>query len=177
MRHAYFCWCVLLLTQCGQRKSRDPQPEAQLPAATQTGANTFGCLVNGEPWTPKGSNGTSNFSVVVNPSYAEGWLSVVAYRYGTTADDKQTIGINSDSLGSIGTYTLRTGGKHRAGIIDRKKGCEYFSMDSGTYCKGSFTLTRVDLAAGVISGTFAFTLHKPGCDSIRVTNGRFDKRL
>ena len=29
-------------------------PLDQLPPATQTGANTFGCLINGEPFTPKG---------------------------------------------------------------------------------------------------------------------------
>jgi len=39
------------------------------------------------------------------------------------------------------------------------------------------TISRLDLQAGVISGTFAFTLYKPGCDSIRVTQGRFDKKL
>ena len=28
---------------------------------------------------------------------------------------------------------------------------------------------RLDLSAGIIAGTFAFTLYKPGCDSVRVT--------
>ena len=36
---------------------------------------------------------------------------------------------------------------------------------------------RLDLSAGIIAGTFAFTLYKPGCDSVRVTQGRFDKKL
>ncbi len=39
------------------------------------------------------------------------------------------------------------------------------------------TITRLDLQAGIISGTFSFTLYKPGCDSVCVTDGRFDKRL
>ncbi|UOQ73225.1 hypothetical protein [Hymenobacter cellulosilyticus] len=45
------------------------------------------------------------------------------------------------------------------------------------YRRGSLTITRLDLTAGIISGTFSFTLYKPGCDTIRVTNGRFDKQL
>ena len=39
------------------------------------------------------------------------------------------------------------------------------------------TITRLDRQAGVVSGTFWFTLYKSGCDSIRVTDGRFDRKL
>jgi hypothetical protein len=51
------------------------------------------------------------------------------------------------------------------------------SDDAGTYHKGTLTITRLDLQAGIISGTFEFTLAKPGCDTVRITQGRFDKRL
>jgi len=42
----------------------------QLPPATQTGANTFGCLLNGEAWTPSGNNGygTGNYTVACDPT-------------------------------------------------------------------------------------------------------------
>jgi len=39
------------------------------------------------------------------------------------------------------------------------------------------TITRLDNQAGIISGTFSFTLYKPGRDSVRVTSRRFDKQL
>ena len=45
------------------------------------------------------------------------------------------------------------------------------------YSTTSLIITRLDRAAGIISGTFAFTLAKPGCDTVRVTQGRFDKKL
>ena len=32
---------------------------AQLPPATQTGANTFGCLIDGKPYVPNGYTGWS----------------------------------------------------------------------------------------------------------------------
>jgi hypothetical protein len=45
------------------------------------------------------------------------------------------------------------------------------------YRKGTLTIIRLDLTKGIIAGTFEFTLAKPGCDTIRVTNGRFNKKL
>jgi hypothetical protein len=69
---------LLGLSQC---KKHDPDPLDQLPPATQTGANTFGCLVNGQPWTPQGYNGTSNYSVVYDSNYRKGTLNVSTYQY------------------------------------------------------------------------------------------------
>ncbi len=40
--------------------------------------------------------------------------------------------------------------------------------------KGSLTFTRYDPVARMAAGRFAFTLYQPGCDTLRVTEGRFD---
>jgi hypothetical protein len=55
------------------------------------------------------------------------------------------------------------------------KGCYY----SGNFIKtGQVTLVRFDSFARVASGRFAFTLYEPGgCDTLRVTNGRFDVKF
>jgi hypothetical protein len=66
-----------LLTQC---KKADLDPASQLPPATQTGAGTFGCLLNGQPWTPSGNNSYSNYSVSYDPTYRKGTLNVGCYR-------------------------------------------------------------------------------------------------
>ena len=164
---------LLGLSQC-QKKS-DPSPEEQLPPATQTGANTFGCLVNGQAWTPQGYNGSSNYSVVYDPNYANGTLNISVYRYTGNESSKQIITIYSDSLRTTGNYPLVKNGRQEALFKDRATGCEFFG---GTYYRrGNLTITRLDLRAGIISGTFDFVLAKPGCDSVRVTQGRFDKRL
>ena len=55
--------------------------------------------------------------------------------------------------------------------------CQNFDGKSGQYRRGTLIVTRLDLRAGIIAGTFDFTLYKPGCDSVRVTNGRFDRKL
>lgn len=165
---------LLSLSQC---KKNDLTPEEQLPPATQTGANTFGCLVNGQPWQPGGNDGTSNYSVYYDYSYAQGTLSVATYRLTGNGSDEQVIGLGSDSLRTTGKYVLRTSGRHQADFINNQPRCAYYSSDKGTYCKGSFIITRLDRTLGIVSGTFNFTLAKAGCDTIKVTQGRFDKKL
>jgi hypothetical protein len=165
---------LLGLSQC---KKNDPDPASQLPPATQTGANTFGCLLNGQPWLPGGNDGTANYSVYYDYTYAQGTLGILTYRLSGAGSDQQTIGINSDSLRTIGIYKLRAMGRHQASFADRKTSCRYYATDPGTYCRGTLTITRLDRTLGIVSGTFAFTLAKPGCDTIKVTQGRFDKKL
>ena len=51
------------------------------------------------------------------------------------------------------------------------------STNPNAYQSGSLTLTRFDLKAGIISGTFHFKLYQPGCDTLNITQGRFDYTL
>ena len=165
-----------LLSQC---KKKDPEPLKQLPPATQTGANTFGCLLNGQAWTPNGRDGTfgaSNYTVYYDPTYRKGTLNISTYRYLSEDDDKQIIGIYSDSLTAPGTYPLNIPYHQEALFQDRKTDC-YSQQSSSHYRNGTLTITKLDLNLGIISGTFEFILAKPGCDTIKVTNGRFDKKL
>jgi hypothetical protein len=164
---------LLLFTQC-----KKDDPISALPPETQTGAGTFGCLVNGQPWTPLGNNGYSNYSVSYDPTYANGTLNVGCYRYvGTGADDYQLVGFFLDSMKTAGIYSLTSVG-HREGIFaDRSRNTCQFMGGDPYYRRGQLIITRLDKQAGVISGTFAYTLYKPGCDSVRITQGRFDRKL
>lgn len=171
-----------LLVQCHlfQRKKDDPQPTdpvSQLPPATQEGRNTFGCLLNGKPWIPKGAAGlSSNLSPYYDPYYAQGTFNLHAtINEGTNF---QSITLYSDSLPNIGTYSLNLAGRRGAGYTNVDKityaGCDY-SDSRIVYQKGTLTITK--LAPPIISGTFEFTLAKSGCDTIKVTDGRFDLQL
>jgi len=44
----------LLSSSC--KKNKPTNPVDQLPPETQTGANTFGCLINGEVFKPGGGH-------------------------------------------------------------------------------------------------------------------------
>ena len=171
---ALLLFALLGLSQC---KKNDPAPVDQLPPATQTGANTFGCLVNGQVWLPKGNNGNANCTLSYDPTFLKGTLNVTTYRYtGSGATDLQSIVLYSDSLKTVGRYALTKLG-HQEGLYhDFKTGCDY-SGHGRNYCRGTLTITRLDLAAGIVAGTFAFTVYKPDCDSVQVTQGRFDKKI
>jgi hypothetical protein len=170
---------LLLLPLCGLlgcHHQNEPTPDEQLPPATQTGANTFGCLINSQAWTPRGNNGYSNYSIAVDPTYHGGTIDIRAYRY--TDNLLQSIILGGDSLKATGTYSLAL--KSRSIFFTDKHlplACQNFDGRTGQYRRGTLTITRLDLQAGIISGTFSFTLYQPGCDSVRVTQGRFDKRL
>ena len=89
----------LLAALLGLGQCTKDDPEASLPPATQTGANTFGCLVNGQVWTPKGNNGSSNYSVSYDPTYRKGTLNVGTYRYiGQGANDYQMVGFYAEAV-------------------------------------------------------------------------------
>ena len=167
---------LLGLSQC---QKKDPDPVDQLPPATQTGAGTFGCLVNGQPWTPQGNDGTSNYSVSYDVTPAGGVLARQTYRiYGKANDEFQNIVLFANQIAGAGSFSFRSPQRTRASVNDQKTNCYWSSRDSATtYRRGQMVITRLDRQAGIVSGTFAFTLYKPGCDSIRVTQGRFDKKL
>jgi len=164
---------LLGLSQC---KKTTPAPVDQLPPATQTGANTFGCLVNGQPWIPQGYDGTSNYSIYYDSGYRNGTLNIGVYKYVSGSSSRNSIIIFSDSLKKVGSYPLTIPDHQEALFYGSKGQCEFRSSDK-YYRRGTLTITRLDLQVGVISGTFDFTLYKPGCDTIKVTQGRFDKRL
>ncbi|WP_400192897.1 hypothetical protein [Hymenobacter sp. B81] len=171
---------LLTLTQCSKCKD-DPaprKPEDRLPAATQTGANTFGCLLNGQPWTPQGDFSRPGLVVSYDPGFGGGSLLVRATRI--VNGERQYLSFGGGDIVTTGTYLMATGTNKNADYSDtgRPSPCDYYWDGSpGISCKGSLTITRLDVGAGVISGTFEFVLHQPGCDTIKVTHGRFDKQL
>ena len=82
----------------------------------------------------------------------------------------------SDSLKTTGRYALNKPGRQEGLFHDFQTGCEY-SGHGRNYGRGVLNITHLDAQAGIISGTFAFTLYLPGYDSLCVTQGRFDKKL
>jgi hypothetical protein len=86
-------------------------PVSQLPPETQTGANTFGCLVNGQVFKPGGSNLSGpNLAATYQYIYNS---SPNGYVFTINAADKKDpcniaqIGFRFDSTSmNIGTYLL-----------------------------------------------------------------------
>lgn len=167
---------TLIITSC----SDDNTPQDQLPPITQTGANTFGCLVNGRVFVPKsappnytpGGNGaeggiyvlrgTSYFSISAN-NYEDTYIYIYI-----PENTPQEITYNfQPSNGNTGRSSSNQ--PHCFAVI---KGIFYLSyMNSGT-----ITFSKVDDSQGVISGTFSLKLKNRDDenDIIEFTKGRFD---
>ncbi len=172
----------LAITLCASKcKKNTPSELEKLPPATQTGAKTFGCLVNGQAFIP--DNGCT---FLCSPAFAPYYENINGGLFSFTATLRtngidKVINLGIDTCISIGSYNFTTGNsKRRIGYNDYKNinGCEtIYSNDAGVVTVGILELSRFDLTNRVFSGTFEFTLSKAGCETIKITNGRFDAKL
>ena len=174
---------LLGLSQCKKSDSGPAKPEDQLPPATQTGAHTFGCLLNGQPWTPSTRVLSNSYIVTYDPGYLGGALQIKAKYYTSTSPSStmvQALTLGAAYVNKTGTYLFPLNGLNGVFYTDTgiSSSCsEYGSPKTSTYQSGSLVITHFDLKEGIISGTFDFKLFQPGCDTLKVTQGRFDYKL
>ena len=150
-----------------------------LPNATQEGKNTLGFLLNGQPWTPKGQVGLSaNLTVNVDLGYNQGVFVIGAYRYtsSTGIQEPFTIGIRDSLKFFQFPITVPLSKTSLYGITYRNVQCDYFNQQGNVQCNGNLTITKLDKSSQILSGTFNATFYKPGCDTIKITEGRFDMK-
>ena len=168
------------------KKVKEPPTElSKLPPATQTGANTFGCLVNGKAWVAQ----RNDCSIFCSPSFKiyydgsnGGYLGIEALIIDikNNIDERFDIVFDSSNLKLIHPIRISnplttSSFKNFIGVSNCSK-YEHYS-DSSVIHIGNVIMTRYDLPNGIFSGTFEFTLTKPGCETLNVTDGRFDKIL
>lgn len=166
----------------GCKKNKTKTELEKLPAITQSGANTFGCLINGKAWAPNGFHIQPNFFVIVDPGYKDGNVDIRAYRIGDGI--REDISLGSDSIKSAGTFKISD--YSRAGFYFSKSTanlskdfCEIFN--GGIFRRNGFIkIVKYDLINGIISGEFEIQMINKDCgygDTIKITNGRFDYKL
>ena len=147
-----------------------------LPPATQSGANTFGCLVNGVAWVPQGFGGTNNLSIDYDPGFNNGIFSISAESI-VSQSNFSSIGLSiRDSLNFMNApLKLNLSNNSLYGVFYSDRNCFITFFDTTISRKGTLILTTYDKTKRVIAGTFDAILFKIGCtDTIRITKGRFD---
>jgi hypothetical protein len=153
-----------------------------LPPITQEGANTFGCVINGKIYVPRGfDQNKPNFQVSVDPTFNDGSFGVRIFN--ESSDKRIDIAIGSDSIRSTGNYIITN--TSRAGFYFAVNGTSsnpkcIVNNNYNPTSTGFFKITRYDLINGIFSGEFEFHFVNPDCgigDTIHVTQGRFDKKL
>jgi hypothetical protein len=173
---------ILCSTFAACKKDKNTTNDDQLPAATQTGANTFGCLVNGKLFVPKGYiNPYPNYRVFVDPGFNDGSIDIRVYQKNN--DLITALNLGSDSIKTLGIYnitsTFRTDFAFNIYQATGNDIC-YTSYGSNISKNGFIKITKYDLVNGIISGEFEFTFSNPNCglgEPIKITQGRFDKKF
>lgn len=96
----------MLLSSASCKK--DKASEDQLPAATQIGANTLGCLVNGKVFVPKGYGSTGRPNPYVQYDYGlngQPYLIIEGQQY-TSNQINGNIRIGFGNLNALGYYPI-----------------------------------------------------------------------
>jgi hypothetical protein len=175
---------AIVLVQCKKREPAPPptptDPLASLPAETQTGAGTLGCLVNGKA-----------YATISSIKCRGDWQGIKTIFISADASENGQFNGELFTAGMLLYGTLQNGqtfdlirfnqpvnqiaNQYAANAVAGSKPCVY----QGNYIKrGQVTLTKFDGVARIASGRFAFTLYEPGgCDTLKVTNGRFDVKF
>ncbi len=176
-----FLLTVLMLSFSTCKKEDGCPPD--LPCATQTGENTFGCYINQVAWIAQKA------PYILDPSVhkLQAWLDEPGYgtdhnnflQITATSIDSFAYDFISMTFGAItnigdinhnflNTFRIKAYLDGRSGII-----AGVYSID--TLSPYEIVLTKVDYNNNIISGHFSFIgLSEDKGDTITVTDGRFD---
>ena len=172
------CYILLLaFTSCSSCKK---EVDA-LPPETQTGANTFGCLIDGKAYIPQKNSGfgavdpvRAGYLTALPPVFFNNTNVLVITRGGGAS-----FTIFLRNVNKIGAYPLNfdTSPYPQESYPQNYASC---STSSGFYTTttihtGVVEITRADTIGGFVSGRFSFTgLDRTTNKTIQVTEGRFD---
>lgn len=167
MKRFFYIMIFILLTGCESCDDIiNPKTELEkLPPATQTGKSTFGCLVNGKAWVTRTSTDALSF-------YQSGLLQVSAGIHETERQQGMILAILSGVVEGL-SYDLSNDPQYEAQFSSRPSTGMCFYDDNNTL-SGNLTITKLDQTKLVVCGLFEFTTIVAGCDTIKVTDGRFD---
>lgn len=178
----FFFYIVFLFLFCSCSKEETYSREAELaklPAETQSGKWTVGCLVNGKAFLPtRGSLGSPTLQCYYQQLGSLGDFFSLSFSNISNSDRDFNVNINTDSL-AIEEGQLIPLVKHKKGvavgrylIVTNTSGInEYSTTDILT---GQLHVKKLDPVQSIVAGTFWFTAVDAAGDTVRITDGRFD---
>jgi len=173
----------LLFFACKKDPPIDPEPtEPVMPPLTHQGLNTFGCYIDGELFVA--NEGWSVWSFPpLSGSFDEvdKQLNLQGTRHiDEETDEADNIKITADITDFEGVYEYdyhedgtTNGYQHWGGV----GGCSYTYQNIPGLSIGKLSITYLDEAKNIISGTFYMNLVNASCEGdtlLKITDGRFD---
>lgn len=164
---------ITVITFAGCSKD-DVKPKTELeklPAATQTGANTFGCLLDGKAFLR--GNTHNSLDCVYQFIDGEYYFGIQANR-DIDNDRNILIGIstNAKELLKNTTYTLKD--NNLLNVYGTYGINGIMSATDGNNYTGELVITNVDETNHIISGTFWFDVRDFNNVVHQIREGRFD---
>ncbi|MCI1189222.1 hypothetical protein MON38_17495 [Hymenobacter sp. DH14] len=178
---------------CNEFDNNEEFAHAKLPAYTETGANTLGCVLGPQTWTVLGKyNSGLNYGGRWQPNgleaYAGSYSGILQLRAGGRMTGVRNskefydaeIGLTfqlTDTLGGLRLLadTSRVPGK--AEFMVATNFIEGIDFKSSARHPVRLFVRKLDRQQRIVSGTFSGMLYQTnGPDSLAVTDGRFDLR-
>jgi len=149
---------------CKNDDDNPTNPIDQLPPLTQTGENTFGCLVNGKPLSfTKSSQLTAIFQQGQLQFGANSEQNGISNSFNLNIIDPLEENIKyflGDNFYNVG-YSL----------ITDVSSCIYEFDDA---INGEITFSKIDRVNYIVAGKFEFSTVTNNCEIVNITEGRFD---
>ena len=182
-KYIFYVVLLLIFTTLMQCNKNGVSPE------TQTGAGIFTCKINGMPWTYRNPNyeflstkPVTNWEF--DKSNMGGYLTISGLRYPDGINSSDFIFLQADSLLILKEKIIDNFNGYNFGMVYK----DYLSTDtrcdeykttslytSKNYLSsGKLIITKLDQSAKIIAGTFYCTIYQTGCDTLKITDGRFD---
>ncbi len=152
----------------------------ELPPATETGANTFGAIVNGKLWAPQ-DFGAVNIGTKLECRRMPTKDIIINARNFSSSPTETEFELRIKEVTATGTYPLNTtvsypSGSASYGYYVKRKITPLNEWLTNSQYTGSVTITKIDTLNRFVSGTFQFNAinlyNNP--EPLTVTEGRFD---
>jgi hypothetical protein len=154
-----------------------------LPATTETGANTFGARINGENWGPLGFGIVPTAPTLEARFWGDSSVFINARNFSRSPVETE-MEIFLENISGPGIYPIKQTTavfpNHSASYVYYLK--RKFSVTdewvTSSTATGQVQVTKMDWANKIISGSFSFTADaKYGSAPVVVTEGRFDVKI
>jgi hypothetical protein len=129
----------------------------------------FGCQ--------EGDNGYPNLNCFYDETYNGGTFGINGYRYEPGASNSTGFAIGGNNITSIGMYKLNMTSIAVAKYFGASGQCIIYNwFDTIPNHNAYLNISKLDKQKRIVSGTFEFALMLSGCETIRITQGRFDMK-
>ena len=160
---------------------------AQLPPETQTGANTFGCLIDGVPFVPTGTGSFTYPDYPIIGGYRNALPPVYYNRTNVEISARKpytNLSFYIRNVNQVGTYNLNSNvspntvnPQNYALYITSGDALPETEYITTTVYTGQVEITKADTVNRIVAGRFSFkAVNKASGKTVEITNGRFDKK-